>query len=67
SEVSDALAIVVSEETGVISLVGDGDIRRNLNKSSLRDILNREMNSEEIDPASWFRRWTGDGRDLKKE
>lgn len=31
SEVSDALVIVVSEETGIISFVEDGKIKRNLN------------------------------------
>lgn len=67
SELSDALVVVVSEETGVISLVGDGDIRRNLNSHELTEILNRELASNEADPASWIRRWTGDGRDLKKE
>lgn len=66
SEISDALVVVVSEETGVISLVGDGDIKRNIASGTLKDILNRELSSDELDPATWFRRWTTDGRDLKK-
>lgn len=64
SEISDALVVVVSEETGAISLVGDGDIKRNIGSGTLIEILNRELSSEELDPATWFRRWTTDGRDL---
>lgn len=67
SELSDALVLVVSEETGVISLVGDGEIRRNLNGGMLNEILSSELNTAAIDSGSWFRRWTGDGRELKKE
>lgn len=40
SECSDAIVIVVSEETGVISLVTDGNIKRNYNYNSLKQTLN---------------------------
>ena len=40
SECSDAIVIVVSEETGVISLVNDGGIKRNYNYNSLKQTLN---------------------------
>jgi len=39
SEVSDARVIVVSEETGTLSLVVDGSITRNIEEKKLRDLL----------------------------
>lgn len=41
SERSDAIIVVVSEETGSISLVRDGKITRNLDAAMLRDTLQR--------------------------
>lgn len=39
SEVSDAVTIVVSEETGVVSVAENGVLRRNLDPDSLKEIL----------------------------
>lgn len=39
SEHSDALIIVISEETGYISVVEEGEIRENINPNELRNIL----------------------------
>ena len=39
SEVSDALTIVVSEQTGTISIAIDGTIRRNLTGEKLKEIV----------------------------
>lgn len=45
SEVSDALVIVVSEETGIISYVEDGKIKRDLNGDKLTSILLRSLDN----------------------
>lgn len=39
SSTSDALVIVVSEETGIISIASDGQLKRNVSKSELRQYL----------------------------
>lgn len=43
SEVSDALVIIVSEETGVISTAKNGEIQRYHDEKSLRDFLRNEI------------------------
>jgi len=44
TEGTDAIAIVVSEETGLITYVEGGNIRRNLDTNSLRKVLLDAMN-----------------------
>lgn len=46
SEVSDCVALVVSEETGKISVMIDGNMIRNLSVSSLSKLLNKVLRTE---------------------
>lgn len=48
SEVSDALIIVVSEETGIISLAINGRLTRNYDKDKLKIILLKIMEQREL-------------------
>ena len=47
SEVSDAITIIVSEETGGISVAVEGMLKRNLSVSMLEQILRKELIVEE--------------------
>ncbi len=44
TETSDALALVVSEETGGISIAEDGKLIQGLSKESLKKLLNEKLN-----------------------
>jgi len=50
TEDTDALAIVVSEETGTVSLVAGGEIRRDLDGRSLKHALREALEVEEVSP-----------------
>lgn len=43
SEVTDCLTVVISEETGQISLTKNGEIQRGLDKETLRELLLKEL------------------------
>ncbi|MEK6643819.1 MAG: diadenylate cyclase CdaA [Planctomycetota bacterium] len=47
SQESDALILVVSEETGAITIVEDGTMQRNLTAEKLRDILQEKLGGSE--------------------
>lgn len=56
SEVSDALVLIVSEETGVISVAKNGKLTRFLDEKSLRDLLKNEILVEKASGYNPFRR-----------
>ncbi|RUM86941.1 MAG: TIGR00159 family protein [Thermodesulfatator sp.] len=54
TEVSDALAVVVSEETGAISLAVSGRITRGISPATLRKMLSELLGFQSVEP--WWRR-----------
>ena len=52
SEVSDSMTIVVSEETGAVSVAYKGEIERNVDAERLRDLL-LSLNNEEKESRSF--------------
>ena len=69
SEVSDALAVIVSEETGGISVASGGMLKQHLTPETLEKILRNELcpkNEDNRTPAErvidWVARFTKEGR-----
>ncbi|WP_367005974.1 diadenylate cyclase CdaA [Streptococcus sp. ZY19097] len=59
SENSDALTIVVSEETGAISITYKGEFIHDLSKENLKVFLSRHFASEKVSKTSWYHRFLG--------
>jgi len=58
TEISDAIVVVVSEETGKISVARDGDMIRNLTADSLRRALYKNLSEEDSPkPVEELRKW----------
>jgi diadenylate cyclase len=62
TEVSDALAIIVSEETGAVSVAKEGRLVRYLDEQDLQDRLEEELIVRENHRDSFWRRRSTDGR-----
>ncbi|MBQ7100782.1 MAG: diadenylate cyclase CdaA [Clostridia bacterium] len=54
SEESDAVVVVVSEESGYISIVEKGRIKRDISSAELRDILQNYLLTKENDESNKF-------------
>jgi len=67
SEISDAISIIVSEETGAVSIAREGRLVRYLDEQTLRDILEGELVEESSPSDSFWRRWSNDGRQKVKK
>ena len=60
SEISDAFTIVVSEETGKVSIAVNGSLTRNVGREPLRKALQKVMVKKQSDaPFSNFKFWKG--------
>ncbi len=57
SELSDAVVVVVSEETGNISIAHKGNIQRNYNPISLREELNKFLIKEKENEGGFYKEW----------
>ena len=64
SEITDSLTIIVSEETGKISVAYEGELERNLDADSLRDRMHKILNNP-IEEHKNLRIWKGRSRDKK--
>lgn len=57
TEVSDAIAVIVSEETGKVSMAIDSRLYRPLQPSHLQELLIKELLEEDSEKISFWRRW----------
>lgn len=69
SEVADAMTVIVSEETGRISIAYEGELDRNLKAEELKEKMRRLLNMNEEEGPKVRRIWKGRGRseDEKKD
>lgn len=54
SENSDAVVLVVSEETGTVSVAINGKITRDYNSVTLKEVLIRELTEDDVKPRNKF-------------
>ncbi|WP_096186317.1 diadenylate cyclase CdaA [Evansella halocellulosilytica] len=59
SEVTDAITLAVSEETGGISMTKNGELHRNLDEEALRTLLENELLKKESNSSSSRWHWGG--------
>lgn len=63
TEVSDAVAVIVSEETGKISIAREGSLTECSNAENLKEMLTNEFVIREKWGDIFRRRWSADGED----
>ena len=61
SEVTDSLTVIVSEETGKISVAYEGELERNLDADALRMQMQKVLNKSG-EEAKGIRKWRGRSR-----
>ena len=66
-QVSDGLAVIVSEETGVISVAAGGVLKRYLTSDTLEKLLRNELFSSENQNKNWLERLMERFDDQRKE
>jgi len=59
TEQSDALVIVVSEETGKVSIAENGELQRDLDEGTLSERLTKGLNEPQTNSLRWFGRKAG--------
>ncbi|UCZ53419.1 diadenylate cyclase CdaA [Bacillus shivajii] len=59
SEVTDAITLAVSEETGGISMTKNGELHRNIDEENLRTLLEKELIKKESNNSSSRWQWGG--------
>ncbi len=64
SEVTDSFTIIVSEETGYVSVAYEGQLSRNLDATSLKEMLHTLQNKEQEETKK-RRLWKGRAKDEK--
>ena len=57
SETTDAVIVVVSEETGKISVAQEGSLTRNLSEESLKRLLSRLMDKDKNEAIEKMKFW----------
>lgn len=66
SEVTDSLTIIVSEETGQVSVAMNGKLTRNVSSSQLRSVLEKVQNKTALEDTKRIHLWKGRGKDEGK-
>jgi diadenylate cyclase len=62
SEVTDSITVVVSEETGSVSLTKNGKLHRDLNKDVFREMLTTELIAPKVVKQASSARWNWRGK-----
>jgi len=66
TEVTDALSLIVSEETGAMSLADGGVLIRDVNEQKLRELVLRKLSKDSLQVGEIFDKW-GKRKDEKNK